>query len=55
MGGSCPPVTMLKKALPFIWTEQQQAAFLTLKSFLCSAPVLAYPALDPPFILQTDA
>ena len=26
-----------------------------LKSYLCSAPVLAYPQLDRPFTLQTDA
>ena len=52
---AAPLNALTKKGAPFIWTEQQQAAFLTLKSFLCSAPVLAYPALDRPFILQTDA
>ena len=52
---AAPLNALTKKGAPFIWTEQQQAAFLALKSFLCSAPVLAYPALDRPFILQTDA
>jgi len=46
---------LTKKGAPFIWTEQHQTAFLTLKSSLCSAPVLAYPELDRPFILQTNA
>ena len=44
-----------KKGAPFIWTEQRKTAFLTLTSFLCSVPVLGYPELDRPFILQTDA
>ena len=44
-----------KKGAPFIWTEQRKTAFLTLTSFLCPVPVLGYPELDRPFILQTDA
>ena len=32
-----------------------QASFLQLKDYFCSAPVLAYPQLDKPFIVQTDA
>ena len=50
------PLTMLtKKSIPFSWGQAQIEAFATLKQALCSAPVLAYPQLDRPFKLQTDA
>ena len=38
-----------------MWTDQHQAAFQALKERLCSAPVLAYPDFNRPFLLQTDA
>ena len=38
-----------------MWTEQHQNAFQTLQQRICSAPVLAYPNFDKPFVLQTDA
>ena len=50
------PLTMLtKKHAKFLWTDQHQAAFQALKERLCSAPVLAYPDFNRPFLLQTDA
>ena len=50
------PLTMLtKKGISFTWGQAQIEVFATLKQALCSAPVLAYPQLDRPFILQTDA
>lgn len=36
------------------WTEECQAAFEHLKSKLGSAPVLAYPSVNFPYILETD-
>jgi len=33
----------------------KEHAFLQLKSFLCSAPILAYPQLNKGFVLPTDA
>ena len=43
------------KGTKITWSEQCQAAFQTLKDKLISAPVLAYPAMNAPFILTTDA
>jgi len=39
----------------FIWTEQQQTTFDTLKSTMSSPPVLILPNFDVPFTLETDA
>ena len=38
-----------------IWGEDQQQAFDTLKEALTSAPILAYPDYNHPFMLHTDA
>ena len=40
---------------PFIWNSEHDQAFKLLKEALISAPVLAYPKPDDPFILDTDA
>ena len=40
---------------PFKWTQNIQESFNKLKEALTSAPVLAYPNYDKPFILETDA
>ena len=52
---AAPLTDLTKKGTPFIWTDKCQAAFLALKTSLCSAPVLAYPKFNEPFLLQTDA
>ena len=39
----------------FIWGEDQQKAFDTLKEALTTAPILAYPDYNRPFMLHTDA
>ena len=50
------PLTVLtKKGIPFKWTVQHQTVFESLRALFCSAPILAYPQFDRPFILQTDA
>ncbi|MBJ5627116.1 hypothetical protein JGG67_23135, partial [Salmonella enterica subsp. enterica serovar Derby] len=38
----------------FVWTVNCQEAFNKSKESLSSAPVLAYPQPDQPFILVTD-
>jgi len=38
-----------------VWTAECQHAFEELKRRLCSAPILAHPQFDRPFILYTDA
>ena len=39
----------------FSWTEEAQDAFEALKTRLTSTPILAFPCLQQPFILYTDA
>ena len=39
----------------YIWTEEKQEAFESLKKHLSSTPILAFPAVKEPFILYTDA
>ena len=50
-----PLIDLTKKATPFHWDPPQQEAFLTLKSHMCSHPVLKQPDYDKPFFLATDA
>jgi hypothetical protein len=46
---------LLKKNVSHRWTTDQQKAFENLKDCLTSPPILAYPDLDKPYILYTDA
>ena len=46
---------LTEKKQKFVWTEDCQAAFETLKSKLTQAPILSFPNFDEPFILDTDA
>ena len=39
----------------FHWEKTHEIAFLTLKSKMTSTPVMAFPTMDEPFILDTDA
>jgi len=50
-----PLTELTKKDRPFVWGKGQQKAFEGLKDKLCTAPVLAYPNFNLPFILTTDA
>lgn len=38
-----------------LWSTKCQEAFDNVKSLLCSAPVLAAPSFDHPFVLQVNA
>ncbi|HVX01066.1 MAG TPA: RNase H-like domain-containing protein, partial [Candidatus Babeliaceae bacterium] len=50
------PLDDLKKAdTPYIWTNEHQLAFDTLKQKLTTYPVLRIPDYNKPFILDTDA
>ena len=52
----CKPLTnLLKKGTLFVWTSETEAAFQALKKALISAPVLALPDFNLPFIIETDA
>jgi O-acetyl-ADP-ribose deacetylase (regulator of RNase III)/transposase InsO family protein len=52
---SHPLRQLLTKDQPFIWTSECQQAFDELKNALVTAPVLALPRLDAPFIVRCDA
>ena len=46
---------LTRKGVHFRWSVECQQAFETLKRLLTSAPVLAYPRMEDPFVLETDA
>ena len=46
---------LLKKGAVFVWTQQTEEDFQTLKKALISAPVLALPNFQVPFEVETDA
>jgi hypothetical protein len=54
---SKPLVDLTKKVEPNIvcWTQECEEAFKSLKKVLVSAPILATPNFNKPFLLQTDA
>lgn len=46
---------LLNKGERFLWTDECETAFRKLKRCLVSAPILAYPRCDEPFIIDADA
>lgn len=52
---SKPLTSLLKKDASFLWTNEQQLAFETLKDKLITSPVLIYPDFTKPFNLTCDA
>ena len=46
---------LTERNCPFKWTSECQQSFDKLKVKLTTAPVLAYPDYNKPFILDTDA
>jgi len=46
---------LTEKERPFLWNEECQRAFDSLKTKLTTSPVLAHPDFSKPFILDTDA
>ena len=50
-----PPTEVTKKNRRFYWTDECQAAFETLCECLMEAPILAYPDINKPYKLYTDA
>ena len=51
----CRPLHDLLRKDSFIWTDIQTKAFHQLKHSLITAPVLALPNFNLPFVLETDA
>ena len=52
---ACPLTNLTQKGQPFIWTEECQDAFNTLKQKLISYPILVKADINQPFVLETDA
>jgi len=50
-----PLHSLLKKQAKFIWSPETQKAFDEIKLKFATAPVLAYPNRDIPFIVETDS
>lgn len=50
-----PLVKLLRKNVPFIWTDEQQACFEKLKSVLTRAAVLIQFKSGKEFIVHSDA
>lgn len=46
---------LLKKDIPFRWTQKEQSAFVALRDALCKPPVLQYPDFTKSFVITTDA
>ena len=52
---AAPLHNLLRKEQDFVWTDECESAFQRLRSALISTPILAYPDMNKPFILTTDA
>jgi hypothetical protein len=44
-----------QKGVDYVWTEECDRAFNTLKRCLTAPPILAFPRSEDPFVLDTDA
>jgi hypothetical protein len=52
---SAPISELVKKDVPYVWSEEQQHAFESLKTALISAPILVSPDPTKPYVVTTDA
>ena len=52
---SRPLHRLTERGRPFKWTVECDTALAKLKVYLKSSPILAFPDLSQPFILDTDA
>ena len=50
-----PMMKLTMKGAPFVWTDDCEASFHTLKEKLVSAPILVLPESGKRFIVYTDA
>ena len=48
-------INLTRKAVPFHWETLQIQAFETLKTLMCSCPILRQPDYTKQFLLTTDA
>jgi len=50
-----PMTSLLQKEHKFVWTEECEVAFRTLRKLLTTAPILAQPNIKKPFDVLCDA
>ncbi|XP_060071985.1 uncharacterized protein LOC132551825 [Ylistrum balloti] len=50
-----PLIALTRKYAKFKWTQECEKAFIYLKDSLTAIPYLAYPDINQPYILYTDA
>ena len=50
-----PLVKLTRKTEPFVWGEEQNVACYMLNQLLTSSHVMAYPKINEPYKLYTDA
>nr|GEV44383.1 hypothetical protein [Tanacetum cinerariifolium] len=46
---------LTRKNTPFVWSEEQEEAFVTLRKKLCEAPILVFPKGTEDMIVYSDA
>ncbi len=46
---------IVKKNVPFVWSDEHEHAFNMLKDKLCSAPLLVLPNFSKVFEIECDA
>jgi hypothetical protein len=44
----------MKKAINYLWNEDSVSAFNKMKETPVSAPILAFPCFDKPFLVYAD-
>ena len=52
---AAPLHALTRNTAAYVWTPLCQQAFDKLKELLTTSPVLAFPNLSQPFLLETDA
>src|SRR5271169_1100215 len=52
---AAPISNLLKKKAPFVWGDEEQTAFDTLKRVITEGPILRLPDPDLSFVVTTDA
>ena len=50
-----PITSLLKKNIPFVWSEKCQLALDHLKEVFCNKPILQFPDPNKTYVLYTDA
>ncbi len=45
---------LMKKDIPWEWTEEREQVFNTLKKLICEEPILLMPKLEEPFEMEVD-